>query len=155
VHQNPDEISVSHNLRGRENVLKLVLLQVGALNLSLVMRQVFGKGTPRGLHDLSSELVLSYLSLWCAILSPIGEKDALERILMVSAQVLPLSRCRITELLLPPTARCYHRPLPQLEPLRAPKAIAAAARRQMVLEDPKTTRQRDLDPGRVQGVRNL
>ena len=37
-------------LRGRENVLKRVPLQVGALNLSLVMRQVFGKGTPPGLQ---------------------------------------------------------------------------------------------------------
>ena len=74
-------------LRGRENVLKRVLLHVGALNLSLVMRQVFGKGTPRGLQDLSAELLLSYLSLWRASLSQIAEKDALERIFMLSAQV--------------------------------------------------------------------
>jgi transposase len=74
-------------LRGRENVLKRVLLQVGALNLSLVMRQVFGKGTPRGLQDLSAELLLTYISLWRSILSRVAEKDALERILMLSAQV--------------------------------------------------------------------
>jgi len=60
-------------LRGRENVLKRVLLQIGALNLSLLMRQLFGKGTPRGLHDLSAELLLSYLSLWRAVLSQIAE----------------------------------------------------------------------------------
>ena len=74
-------------LRGRENVLKRVLLQVGALNLSLVMRQLFGKGTPRGLQDLSSDFLLSYLGLWLEILSRIAEKDALEHILMLSAQV--------------------------------------------------------------------
>jgi len=34
-------------LRGRQNVLKRVLIHVGALNLSLVMRQLLGKGTPR------------------------------------------------------------------------------------------------------------
>jgi transposase len=73
-------------LHGRENVLKRVLLQVGALNLSLVMRQVFGKGTPRGLQDLSAELLLTYLSLWRAILSRIVEKDALESILVLLAQ---------------------------------------------------------------------
>ena len=33
-------------LRGRDNVLKRVLIHVGALNLSLVMRQGLGKGTP-------------------------------------------------------------------------------------------------------------
>jgi len=74
-------------LRGRENVLKRVLLQVGALNLSLVMRRVFGKGTPRGLQDLSAELLLTYLGLWTAILSRIAEKDALERIFMLAAAV--------------------------------------------------------------------
>ena len=74
-------------LRGRENVLKRVLLQVGALNLSLLMRQVLGKGTPRGLQDLSAELFLTYISLWRAILSRIAEKDELERIFMLPAQV--------------------------------------------------------------------
>jgi transposase len=74
-------------LRGRENVLKRVLLQVGAFNLSLVMRQLFGKGTPRGLQGLSADLLLTYLVLWRAILAQIAEKDALERILMLSAQV--------------------------------------------------------------------
>ena len=74
-------------LRGRENVLKRVLLQVGALNLSLVMRQLFGKGTPRGLQDLSSELLLTYLGLRRAILARIAEKDSFERMFMLSAGV--------------------------------------------------------------------
>ena len=74
-------------LRVRDNVLKRVLLQVGAFNLSLVMRQLFGKGTPRGLQGLSPDLLLTYLGLWQAILARLAEKDALERILMLSAQV--------------------------------------------------------------------
>jgi transposase len=74
-------------LRGRENVLKRVLLQVGAVNLSLVMRQVFGKGTPRGLVGLSAELWLTYLGLGTAILSRIAERDAFERIFMLPAEV--------------------------------------------------------------------
>ena len=31
---------------GRENILKRVLIHVGGLNLSLVMRQLLGKGRP-------------------------------------------------------------------------------------------------------------
>jgi len=78
-------------LRGRENVLKRLLLQVGALNLSLVMRQLFGKGTPRGLQDLSTELLLTYLALWRAILARIAEKDSFERMLILLAQTAVIS----------------------------------------------------------------
>lgn len=35
-------------LRGRENVYKRVLIHLGGFNLSLLMRQWSGKGTPRG-----------------------------------------------------------------------------------------------------------
>jgi transposase len=55
-------------LRGRDNVLKRVLIHVGALNLSLVMRRLVGKGTPRGFQDYSSEAVLALLRLWMALL---------------------------------------------------------------------------------------
>ena len=39
------------HLRGRTNILKRYLVHVAAFNLSLVMRQIFGVGTPRGLGD--------------------------------------------------------------------------------------------------------
>jgi len=38
-------------LRGRENVSKRYLLQASAANLGLVMRSLFGHGTPRGLAE--------------------------------------------------------------------------------------------------------
>lgn len=38
-------------LRGRENVSKRYLLQASAANLGLVMRTLFGRGTPRGLAE--------------------------------------------------------------------------------------------------------
>ena len=38
-------------LRGRENVSKRYLLQASAANLGLVMRRLFGRGTPRGLAE--------------------------------------------------------------------------------------------------------
>ena len=37
-------------LRGHENILKRILLHAGALNLGLLMRTLFGVGTPRGLQ---------------------------------------------------------------------------------------------------------
>jgi hypothetical protein len=39
------------HLKGRENVLKRLLIQVGAFNLSVAMRGKLGAGTPRGLAD--------------------------------------------------------------------------------------------------------
>jgi transposase len=39
------------HLRHHENILKRLLIHVGAFNLSLVFRQATGFGTPRGLHD--------------------------------------------------------------------------------------------------------
>jgi transposase len=41
------------HLRGHANILKRLLVHVGASNLGLVMRQLIGVGTPRGLHDLA------------------------------------------------------------------------------------------------------
>jgi len=38
------------HLRGRSNILKRVLVHYAAFNLSLVLRQQIGKGTPRGLQ---------------------------------------------------------------------------------------------------------
>ncbi len=40
-------------LRGRANILKRYLVHVAAFNLGLVMRQMFGAGTPRGLAALN------------------------------------------------------------------------------------------------------
>jgi transposase len=42
------------HLRGHQNILKRVLIHVGASNLGLLMRQLIGVGTPRGLHDLAA-----------------------------------------------------------------------------------------------------
>jgi transposase len=39
-------------LTGRENIHKRLLIHAGGFNLSLIMRQLIGKGTPRGLQGL-------------------------------------------------------------------------------------------------------
>jgi hypothetical protein len=45
-----------------------VLIHVGGLNLLLVMRQLLGKGTPRGLQGLSAESLLMLLQFWIVVL---------------------------------------------------------------------------------------
>jgi len=39
------------HLRGRDNILKRVLIQVSALNLGFLMQAAMGVGTPRGIKD--------------------------------------------------------------------------------------------------------
>jgi transposase len=51
-------------LRGRNNVLKRMLIHVGGFNLSLVMRQLIGRGTPRGLQGVASALFALIYVLW-------------------------------------------------------------------------------------------
>ena len=45
------------HLRGHANILKRVLLQAGALNLGLLMRQLVGIGTPRSLQGRAGALL--------------------------------------------------------------------------------------------------
>jgi len=55
-------------LRGRQNILKRVLIHLGGFNLSLVIRQLLGKGTPRGWQGFSADAVLTFLQFWIAFL---------------------------------------------------------------------------------------
>lgn len=51
------------HLRGRKNILKRLLIHVGGFNLSLVLRLMTGKGTPRGLQDLAIIYFFIFLAL--------------------------------------------------------------------------------------------
>jgi hypothetical protein len=64
-------------LRGRENILKRVLIHLGGFNLSLVMRQLLGKGTPRGLQGASADALLAFLRFWIAVLARTGQESVL------------------------------------------------------------------------------
>jgi Transposase DDE domain len=62
------------HLRGHQNILKRLLVHAGAFNLGLLMRQAFGRGTPRGLQgrrlDLGApDIALGTLAdrLWAAM----------------------------------------------------------------------------------------
>jgi transposase len=52
-------------LRGHQNILKRILLHAAALNLGLLMRTLFGVGTPRGLQGRAAALfiILFYYSM--------------------------------------------------------------------------------------------
>ena len=58
------------HLRGHENILKRILLHVGAFNLGLLMRTLFGVGTPRSLQGRVAAL---FIALW----SPVRPSDTL------------------------------------------------------------------------------
>lgn len=89
-------------LRGRENVSKRVLIHLGGFNLSLVMRQWLGKGTPRGWQGYSAEAVLAGLRLWMAVLAQTEESVALPTLqtpeypVPVTILLLPVPSERIT-----------------------------------------------------------
>src|ERR1700680_4194219 len=61
-----DEINICTmrrvHLRGGENILKRLVVHSGAANLGLLMRKLFGKGTPRGL----AEALPAVISTVCA-----------------------------------------------------------------------------------------
>jgi transposase len=51
------------HLRGHPNILKRVLIHVGGFNLGLIMRQLIGVGTPRGLQGRLGALITTLLLL--------------------------------------------------------------------------------------------
>ncbi len=57
------------HLRGHEKILKRVLIHAAACNLSLLMRTLFGVGTPRGLQGLAA-LIESALAPLLRLLGP-------------------------------------------------------------------------------------
>ena len=51
------------HIRGRENILKRLLIHVAGFNQTLVLRRMTGKGTPRGLQDLAVAYFLILIAL--------------------------------------------------------------------------------------------
>jgi transposase len=52
------------HVRGRENMLKRLLVHAGASNLGLWLRTLFGIGTPRGLQGRLAALGAMLSALW-------------------------------------------------------------------------------------------
>ena len=55
------------HLRGHTNILKRVLIHAGGFNLGLVMRQLIGFGTPRGLQGRLALVLAFVIVLWTRI----------------------------------------------------------------------------------------
>jgi len=55
------------HLRGHTNILKRVLIHAGGFNLGLVMRQLIGLGTPRGLQGRLAAVLALAVALWTRI----------------------------------------------------------------------------------------
>lgn len=55
------------HLRKHENILKRQLIHVGAFNLSLILRQLLGAGTPRELRNRTAGYFLLFIGMLCAL----------------------------------------------------------------------------------------
>ena len=55
------------HLRGHTNILKRLLIHAGGFNLALVMRQLIGVGTPRGLQGRRAALIAALIALWALV----------------------------------------------------------------------------------------
>jgi len=63
------------HLRGRKNILKRLLIHVAGFNLSLVLRLMTGKGTPRSLQDLAVVYFLIFIALINRSEQDLGGRD--------------------------------------------------------------------------------
>jgi len=67
------------HLRGHTNILKRLLLHAGAFNLGLLMRQLIGIGTPRGLQGRLAGVVATLWVFICGLLRPsLGSERRIE-----------------------------------------------------------------------------
>jgi transposase len=59
-------------LRGHDNILKRLLIHVGAFNIGLILRKMLGAGTPRELKNRAARLVLCLLEWLTCNHLPVG-----------------------------------------------------------------------------------
>jgi transposase len=65
------------HVRGHENVLKRLLVHASGFNLGLIMRTLFGLGTPRALQGRAAAVLAVLSTLWylvCDLLAPISTR---------------------------------------------------------------------------------
>jgi transposase len=61
------------HLRGRDNILKRILIHGAAFNLSLILRKQLGAGKPKELHRLLIRLFTHIRSIWSRLREPESE----------------------------------------------------------------------------------
>ena len=72
------------HLRGHANILKRLLIHAGGFNLGLIMRQIVGVGTPRGLQGRLAAAMAVVIALWMLL------EDRWTRLGVQRANRLPL-----------------------------------------------------------------
>jgi transposase len=73
------------HVRGHENVLKRLLVHASGFNLGLMMRALFGVGTPRALQGRATAVLAVLMLLICDLLAPISTPIRSPRRLTYSA----------------------------------------------------------------------
>jgi transposase len=63
------------HLRGHANILKRLLIHTGGFNLGLVMRTLFGIGTPRGLQGRLAVVTSLIVALWTRVVDLWRERE--------------------------------------------------------------------------------
>ena len=95
------------HLRGHANIAKRLLVHLGAFNLGLLMRQLLGAGTPRGLQDRAAAYRTWLVARWALMVSTIAWWWAVNDRTAVTLAVRPTaSRCHGRFVILPFTPGC-------------------------------------------------
>ena len=88
------------HLRGHTNILKRLLIHTGGFNLGLLMRQLIGVGTPRGLQGRLIAVLAALLTLIRSLLEPLTRQGGsvplfsmLERLSIARDRVGAQSAC--------------------------------------------------------------
>lgn len=92
------------HLRGRDNILKRLLVHVAGFNLSLMLRLALGKGTPRGLQDLATACFVLTTALLNALRSTLKPAFDPEAAIQPNSGRLPALNCKYP--ILPSTTGC-------------------------------------------------
>ena len=67
------------HLRGHTNIRKRLLIHAGGFNLGLLMRQLIGVDTPRGLQGRLAAALAALLVLWRSLRKPMRHSQRLAR----------------------------------------------------------------------------
>lgn len=79
------------HLRGHTNILKRLLIHTGAINLGLLMRQLIGVGTPRGLQGRLTAVLAGLLTLIRSLWESVSHRP---RVRLLSRPERPsITRC--------------------------------------------------------------
>ncbi len=77
------------HLKGHANILKRLLIHVAGFNLSLIMRQVFGLGTARGLQGLAARVLRAFGDLLECLRTPMESVWLVRRAVACPTTLLP------------------------------------------------------------------